>query len=248
MATKNTSHNDNSKISWKDTNLALIGSELDHKMKQAAGARESAWVEGTIGQSPGLYIWRIEQFQVKVWPKEKHSQFHKGDSYIVLKSYREGNSEALHHDIHIWIGQESSQDEYGTAAYKMVEADDYLGGTPIQHRQIQGHEDDTFKSYFEVMEYLEGGIESGFRHVEPDMEHPVLFRVTGGRNRGVKTTMTLTQILPLSKSSLNEGDSFILTCGKAKVWCWHGKYAKPLEKNYSNQWAEKMVRSKRSGR
>ena len=98
----------------------------------------------------------------------------------------------------------------------MVEADDFLGGTPVQHRQIQGHEDDSFHAYFDVVEYLDGGIESGFRHVEPDETHPVLFQVKGN-----KKVMTLTQV-PLSKSSLNSGDSFILFCGKAKVWCWHG--------------------------
>lgn len=46
-----------------------------------------------------------------------------------MQTYKKGISDALHHDIHIWIGSESSQDEYGTAAYKMVEADDYMGGT-----------------------------------------------------------------------------------------------------------------------
>jgi hypothetical protein len=45
-----------------------------------------------------------------------------------MNTYKKGTSEALSHDIYIWIGSESTQDEYGTAAYKMVEADDYLGG------------------------------------------------------------------------------------------------------------------------
>ena len=232
-----------SKVSWKDTNLALIGSRLDHKMKRAAAARESAWVDGGgIGQGPGLHIWRIEQFQVKPWPKEQYSHFHKGDSYIVLNSYYKNRTTqtSLNHDIHIWIGQESSQDEYGTAAYKMVEADDYLGGVAVQHRQIQGHEDDKFQGYFESLEYLDGGIESGFRHVEPDRHHPVLFQVKSHGTR-VKIHMTLTQ-LPLLKSSLNAGDSFILFAGPAHVWCWHGHSSHPLEKAHSNQWAEKMVR------
>ena len=50
---------------------------------------------------------------------------------VVLNSYKKGDSDALSHDVHIWIGSESSQDEYGTAAYKEVELDDYLGGKII---------------------------------------------------------------------------------------------------------------------
>jgi gelsolin len=99
----------------------------------------------------------------------------------------------------------------------MVEADDYLGGVPVQHRQVQGHEDGMFHGYFEALEYLDGGIETGFRHVEPSPENPTLFHV-----KGTMKNMTLTQV-PLSKNSLNEGDSFILNAGKDKVWCWHGK-------------------------
>jgi gelsolin len=177
-----------------------------------------------MGQAPELRIWRIEQFKVVPWPKEQYGQFHVGDSYLVMNTYKKNNtSEALAHDLHIWIGSESSQDEYGTAAYKMVEADDFLGGIPVQHRQVQGHESAAFHAYFQhpaALEYLQGGVASGFRHVEPTIDTPVLYRV-----KGHKKTMTLTQ-MPVSKSSLNEGDSFILTCGKAKVWVWHGKHVR----------------------
>ncbi len=137
----------------------------------------------------------------------------------VLNTYQRGTSAALHYDVHIWIGNESSQDEYGTAAYKMVEADDYLGGRPVQHRQVEGNESDRFRSYFadRPLEYLEGGVETGFRHVEATPDKPVLYRV-----KGTRKTITLSQ-MPMRKTSLNEGDSFILFGGKARVWCWHGK-------------------------
>lgn len=36
-----------------------------------------------------------------------------------MKTYKEDDSDALKHDIHIWIGADSTQDEYGTAAYKV---------------------------------------------------------------------------------------------------------------------------------
>lgn len=51
-------------------------------------------------------------------------------------------------DLHYWIGHDSSQDEQGAAAFYVTQMDDALGGDPVQHREVQGHESDTFKSYF----------------------------------------------------------------------------------------------------
>jgi len=203
------------KLSWKDTNLALIGSEIDHKVKEAAAQGEEAW-KG-MGEKPEVRVWRIEKFQVKAWPKEQYGEFFKGDSYIVMKTYKNDDSDKLEHDIHIWIGADSTQDEYGTAAYKMVEADEYLKGVPVQHRQVQGKESKKFQSYFGSLQYFDGGVESGFRHVEPTVEKPILFRVKSSGKQILMTQMAM------SKSSLNEGDSFILCADKAHVWCWNGK-------------------------
>ena len=86
-------------------------------------------------QAPGLEIWRVENtrdandnpnFGIKRIPKETYRQFYRGDSYIVMHTYKVET--ALKWDIHFWIGSQSSQDEYGVAAYKAVELDDLLGG------------------------------------------------------------------------------------------------------------------------
>ena len=45
-------------------------------------------------------------------------------------------------------GDHCSQDESGSAAIFTVQMDDFLGGKPIQYREVQGHESKTFLGYF----------------------------------------------------------------------------------------------------
>lgn len=51
-------------------------------------------------------------------------------------------------DLHYWIGKDSSQDEQGAAALYVTQMDNALRGNPVQHREVQGHESETFQSYF----------------------------------------------------------------------------------------------------
>ncbi|KAG0204870.1 hypothetical protein BGX28_003329, partial [Mortierella sp. GBA30] len=113
--------------SWKleETNLAEFGSKRDKEHRKEEGALETAWGKETgVGAQTGLWIWRIEQFKVVAVPKKDVGHFYSGDSYIVLNSYQKKESDVLLHDIHFWLGQETTQDEAGTAAYKTVELDD----------------------------------------------------------------------------------------------------------------------------
>lgn len=212
------------KINWKDTNVALIGSELDHKVKKAAAEGEPQW-KG-IGQQVELRIWRIEQFRVVPWPKTKYGKFHEGDSYIVLNTYKEYPAKPkFSHDVHMWIGNESSQDEYGTAAYKMVECDEILDGAAIQHREVQGQESSKFLSYFKGrMTILKGGVETGFHHVETASKaEPHLYRIKGKENH-----IQIKQ-LAVRRDEMNLGDVFILDVGN-KIFQWNGGEANTAEK------------------
>ena len=121
----------------------------------------------------------------------------------------------------------SSQDEYGTAAYKMVELDNKLGGIAVQHREIQGLESQRFLNYFHHrITYWEGGIESGFRHVEPTEHHPHLLHIKGHIKAG---TIRMTQE-PCRRDAMNSGDVFVLVSGDASCWMWVGKDANNDEK------------------
>lgn len=158
-----------------------------------------------VGQEAGLLIWRIEQMEVKAIPRSEHGNFYNGDSYIVLNT-KETKSGRLEWDIHFWLGEETSQDEAGAAAIKSVELDDVLGGSPVQHREVQGHETGLFLSYFKKgIRYLKGGVKSGFHHVEDEIVKRLL-RVKGRRNVRLHE-------MPMEVGSLNKGDCFILDVG-----------------------------------
>lgn len=144
---------------WHETNLALFGSDIEKKIKKASADGEPQW--GGAGVAAGVQTWRIESFKVVPWPRSKYGRFHTGDSYIVLHTYApepQKNPRKLAWQIHFWIGKESSQDEYGTAAYKAVELDNKLGMAAVQFREAEGYESDAFKKLFGgMLVYLKGG-------------------------------------------------------------------------------------------
>ena len=58
--------------------------------------------------------------------------------------------------------------------------DDVLGGDPIQHREVQEHESDLFLKYFNnQIKLLDGGVDSGFKHVEPEKYQSRLLHLKG---------------------------------------------------------------------
>jgi len=200
---------------------ALFGSDLEKNVKKASAETETAW-KGA-GQKVGLEIWRVVKFKIESWPKEQYGEFYSGDSYIILNTYTNPGEDVLEYDVHFWIGKYSTQDEYGTAAYKTVELDTFLDDKPIQHREVQGHESELFKSYFRVMEYLEGGAESGFRQVKPTEYKPRLLHFHGDRSK-----VEVKQV-PLRRSSLKPDDVFILDLG-LKAYKWTGSTANKDER------------------
>lgn len=226
------------KYDWKDSNMALVGTDTDRSVKKEAAETEPAW--NGAGQHVGVQIWRIVKFKVEHWPKEDYGKFYNGDSYIILNTYKDPDGDQLLYDVHFWIGKYSTQDEYGTAAYKTVELDTLLDDKPVQHREVQNHESKLFRSYFNPIVLMEGGADTGFRHVKPEEYKPRLLHF---KAEGKKVSL---KEVPINRNRLNSGDVFILDLGqKAIEWC--GTSSSNVERFKASQYLPQLS-SERNGR
>ncbi|KPP56698.1 adseverin-like, partial [Scleropages formosus] len=197
------------------------------------------------GKASGLQIWRIEKMELVPVPESLYGSFYVGDAYLVLRTAKQRDS--YFYDLHFWLGasrgrKECSQDESSAAAIFTVQMDDYLGGKPVQYRELQGFESTAFTSYFKGgITYKAGGVASGFQHVVTnDLSAQRLFHVKG--RRVVRATE-----VPLSWSSFNKGDCFIVDLG-AVIYQWCGSMCNKFERLKAVQVAAGIRDNERNGR
>ncbi|TNN69823.1 Gelsolin [Liparis tanakae] len=171
------------------------------------------------GKQPGLQIWRIENMDLKPVPKALHGSFFTGDAYILLFT-----TSAPSYNVHMWLGDECSQDESGAAAIFSTQLDDFLGGGPVQYRELQNSESNTFLGYFKSgIKYQKGGVASGFQHVVTnDMNVKRLLHLKG--RRAIRATE-----VDMSWGSFNQGDCFIVDLGK-NIYQWCGSECNRFER------------------
>ncbi|KAG7376712.1 hypothetical protein PHYPSEUDO_012856 [Phytophthora pseudosyringae] len=170
-----------------------------------------------------------------------HTEYVSNPVPVCTASSAAATDSGLTWDIHFWLGKETSADESGVAAYKTVELDDALGGVPVQHRECQGFESALFLSYFKAtgLQYLEGGVASGFNEVKRDEYVTRLYRIKG------KRTVRVQQV-PLQSSSLSVDDAYVLDIG-LELYLYAGKEANRLEKAKALEFISK-TREARGGR
>ncbi|XP_077932316.1 advillin isoform X1 [Halichoerus grypus] len=193
-----------------------------------------------VGNDPGIITWRIEKLELALVPLSAHGNFYEGDCYVILSTRRVGS--LLSQDIHFWIGKDSSQDEQTCAAIYTTQLDDYLGGSPVQHREVQYHESDTFHGYFKQgIIYKKGGVASGMKHVETNTyDVKRLLHVKGKRN--IRATE-----VEMSWDSFNQGDVFLLDLGKVIIQ-WNGPESNSGERLKAMLLAKDIRDRERGGR
>lgn len=199
--------------------------------KKQAEADESMVDDGT-GE---LTIWRVEDFDLAEWPKERYGEFYAGDAYIVFYKYMVGTTP--NYLLYFWLGRNCSADESGTAALKAKELDDQYDGAPVQVRVVQNKEPNHFLALFHghfIVHY--GGRGSGFKNADEadtyDDDGVSLFHV-----KGTNASNTRAVQVPEKAHSLNGGDCFVLLSPET-MYIWYGMGALDDERSYAKSIAE----------
>lgn len=188
----------------------------------------------------GLHIWRIESMELVPVPESLYGSFFTGDAYVVMNTVKQRDS--FFYQLHYWLGKECSQDESAAAAILTVQLDDYLGGKPVQYRELQGVESTAFTSYFKGgITYKNGGVASGFHHVVTnDLTARRLLHIKGRR------VVRATQV-PLGWTSFNSGDCFIVDLGHI-IYQWCGAKCNRYERLKAAQVARGIRDNERNAR
>ncbi|KAG8007914.1 Advillin [Nibea albiflora] len=180
---------------------------------------------------------KMELVQV---PEKTHGNFYEGDCYVLLSTQKVSSS--LCYDIHYWIGSQSTQDEQGAAAVYTIQLDEFLGSTPVQHREVQDHESDAFRGYFRNGIIIKkGGVASGMRHTETNTYDVKRLLHVKGKKR------VIAKEVEMSWESFNLGDVFLLDIGKAIVQ-WNGPKCNKQEKLKGMLLAKDIRDRERGGR
>jgi len=147
----------------------------------------------------------------------------------------------MNYNAHMWVGEYTTQDEAGTAAYKVVELDDYLDRKATLFREVQGTECPLFISYFNNrIQIMDGGIETGFTKVKKHEFKPKLFHVR--RNDNI---YRITEE-HVCKSVLNQDDCFVLDKGY-DIYQFNGEFCSPYEKFKAASFVQDLKNDRGSG-
>ncbi|XP_042192289.1 villin-1-like [Callorhinchus milii] len=194
----------------------------------------------SLQSSAGVRIWRIEKMEMEPVPQASYGNFYEGDCYIVLATRKIARS--LCHDVYFWLGRQSSQDEQGAAAIYTTQIDDALQGAAVQHREVQRHESESFRSLFKKgLIYKRGGVASGLKHVETNTyDVQRLLHVKGRKH-------VYAGEVEMAWTSFNKGDVFLLDLGKLIVQ-WNGPLSNRMERLKGMQLAKDIRDRERGGR
>jgi gelsolin len=211
------------------------------------------------GKKVGLQVWRVEKYKVLPWNEDQYGHFFTDHCYVVLKTNPHPKDPkkflyvlvaaarvpafadvgvccavtAHRYDAHFWVGFNSSQDEYATAAFMTLELDDHLAGAVVQHREIQNGESPLFLTYFKTITFHDSAVDSLYAKVGPKDYKARLLHLRGTKN-------VIMREVPIKIESLNSGDVFILDNG-LDIYTMLGVSSGGMERARATELTRKIV-------
>ncbi|XP_038981057.1 villin-1 isoform X3 [Phoenix dactylifera] len=189
----------------------------------------------------GLEVWGMENNgRLVPMPKSSHGKFFSGSAYIIL-STAVLKSGLTRHDIHYWLGKDANEVDASMASDKAIELDAALGSRAVQYREVQGFETEKFLSYFKpCIIPLEGVFSSELQGLGGKSYRVSLLSCTGDHVVHVRE-------VPLSRSSLNHSDVFILDT-QSKIFLFSGRNSSMQERAKALEVVQYIKENQHGGR
>jgi len=166
--------------------------------------------------------------EMKEVPKEETYTFLDGDVYVI------DNQD----EIWIWIGKDCAVEEQTVGAWVANKLDnEERGGEPAVHSTTQGDEPKEFQSLINY-KVVDGDTPGFLVGAELDVVNYKMYRIAITEDTEAIDTAE-TEEVPLSKSSLNSNDVFVVD-GNEKVFTWIGKNAQREEKFTAQKLIQKI--------
>ncbi|XP_054992535.1 villin-like protein [Sorex araneus] len=177
-----------------------------------------------------LHIWVIENLEMVPVPRRAYGSFFEEHCYIILHVLQSLTAQqgACRIDLHCWIGRNTDAKAQVAAEAFLQHLATFSRATVwkslVQHREVQGHESDCFRSYFRNgILYRKEGFTAAASHAESHRYSTQrLLHVSG------KTHVSAREVA-LSWNNLNKNGIFLLDLGEMMIQ-WNGPNASTSEK------------------
>ncbi|KAF7268409.1 hypothetical protein GWI33_018470 [Rhynchophorus ferrugineus] len=185
-------------------------------------------------------MWKVENMNVVALTKDQYGTFYDTESYIIYAASpfgepsgteavtRDLRGKPIEYHVHFWLGQNTTPEKSGVAAYKSVELDSILSCCSSQHRETQSNESDRFLSYFK----------NGYKILKindntNDEDEAKLYKVKG------KSIPALIQIESVEWDHFRSSDVFILKTTQT-IFVWIGRASCIEERRHAAKLSEEM--------
>lgn len=206
---------------FSDWPIPKVSFQMTNQVKE----QQHKVVRGDDG-SGSFKIWRVEDFNRVVWPKEYYGVFYQTDCYIIM--YKMANKEE--YIIYIWQGRFTTDDEIVYSMHAAQKLDDSINGKATQVRVANGMEPEHFLRLFKgkLIVLLAGKGQN-------QLDDKMFFQINGDNEYNTRAM----QVAP--QASILQSDSCFLLKREGKNYLWNGKLTTKQQRDAAELVADRVA-------